>query len=309
MGAKSDLIFVILVIIALGFVWVFTGGPGRARLNKGIFLKPPAPLDSGKTYGKINLGGSQVKVSTGGGTNKSSTDTEQAEVNTSSSQFENKVSIKNSSTGPKKSSSLEEYITLSASSRNHEKISITGWMLESMVSKKQVTIGGATEVFISGLVNSETPLKLAPGETVVISTGLSPIGASFKINKCSGYLEQFQDFFPELSKKCPYPNDEFDEIVSGIPVTDMVCEDFVDSISRCEMELSAFPLGASNQCVEFVSNTINYTGCVKQHRNDLDFFTKEWRIFLGQNSEIWRAKRETIRLIDSSGKVVDTYTY
>ena len=75
MGAKSDLIFVILVIIALGFVWVFTGGPGRARLNKGIFLKPPAPLDSGKTYGKINLGGSQVKVSTGGGTNKSSTDT------------------------------------------------------------------------------------------------------------------------------------------------------------------------------------------------------------------------------------------
>jgi hypothetical protein len=204
---------------------------------------------------------------------------------------------------------LEEYITLSASRRNTENISITDWKLESMISKKQVSIGGAVEIYRSGLVNPEPDLQLAPGESVIISTGLSPIGASFKINKCSGYLEQFQDFYPKLSKKCPYPDDEFEEIVSSIPVADLVCEDFVDSISRCEMELSAFPIGVSNQCAEFVSDTINYTGCVNNHKNDLDFFTKEWRVFLGRSSELWRAKRETVRLIDSSGKVVDTYTY
>jgi hypothetical protein len=315
MGAKSDLIFVILVIVALGFVWVFTGGPERAR-NQGVFIKPPAPLDSGETYGKINVVRSSVNVdldgSGNGGVQVGTSDgngNSGAEVNPSSSEFENKVSIKSSSTGPRKSSPLEEYITLSASSRNNEKISITGWKLESIISKKQATIGGATEVYISGLVNSEPTLKLAPGETVIISTGLSPIGASFKVNKCSGYQEQFQDFFPKLSKKCPYPDDEFDDIALSIPSTDNKCEDFVDSISRCEMELTAFPAGVSSQCTEFVSNTINYSGCVKNHRDDLNFFTKEWRVFLKKDSELWRAKRETIRLIDNDGKVVDTYTY
>ena len=309
MGAKGDLIFVVFVMIAIGIVWVVTGGPERARLNQGIFLKPPSPLDSGEIYGNINIDGTSLNINTSGGSSESNTDTKQAETNTVTSEFENKISIKHSSTGPKRTSAEDEYITLTASSRNNEKISITGWKLESIVSKKQVIIGGATEVFRSGLVNSEPALKLAPGETVVIATGLSPIGASFKINKCSGYLEQFQDFSPRLLKRCPYPDDEFDDIASSIPVTDNVCEDFIDDIRRCEMVLDAFPLGISSQCTTFVSKTINYTGCVEKHRNDLDFFTKEWRAFLGRNAELWRDKRETIRLTDSNGKIVDTYTY
>lgn len=309
MGAKSDLIFVILIIIALGFVWVFTGGPERTRNNQGLFLKPPAPLDSGETYGKTNADRSSTRVDTGSGSSGDSTDAEQADANTISSQFENKISIKSSSTGPRKDSADTEYLTLTASRRNNEKISITGWKLESIISKKQIAIGGAVEVYRSGVVNSEPALRLAPGETVIIATGRSPIGASFRTNKCTGYLEQFQDFSPKLSKQCPRPNDEFDDIVSSIPVTDNVCEDFVDNISRCEMELSAFPLGISNQCTEFISKTINYTGCVKIHRDDLDFLGSEWRVFLNRDSELWRDRRETIRLIDSDGKVVDTFTY
>jgi hypothetical protein len=305
MGAKGDFTWVILIFIALGFVWVFTGGVERARKNPGAFLKPPAPLDSGETYGKINLGGSQVKVSTDGDT----VETKQTETNTTSSEFENKISIKSSSTGPRKSSASEEYITLTASRRNKEKISITGWKLESTVSKKQISIGGATEVYRSGLVNLEPPLRLAPGESVIVATGRSPIDASFKINKCTGYLEQFQDFSPRLSKQCPRPNDEFDDIESTIPLTDNVCEDIIDGISRCEMELDALPIGTSNTCSEFISNTLNYTGCVNKHRDDLDFLGKEWRIFLDRDDEFWRDRRETIRLIDNNGKVVDVYSY
>lgn len=311
MGAKGDLIFVILIIITLGIVWIFTNGPERAR-NQGVFIKPPAPLDSGETYGKVNVsGGIQVKVTvgSGSGTNTGAANTKQDAGNQTISEFENKVSIKNSSSGPKKTSVGEEYITLTASNKNEEKISITGWKLESIISKNQASIGGATEIFRSGIVNVELPLKLAPGESVIIATGRSPIGASFKINKCSGYQEQFQDFFPQLSKKCPDASDEFDDIVSNIPITDNVCENFVDKINRCEMVVDALPLGTSNQCSEFLSTTINYTGCVKKHRGDLDFFTKEWRVFLDRSTELWRLKRETIRLIDNAGKVVDTYTY
>ena len=37
MNAKNDLIFVILMIAAIGFVWFFTGGVERARLNPGAY--------------------------------------------------------------------------------------------------------------------------------------------------------------------------------------------------------------------------------------------------------------------------------
>lgn len=41
------------VMTILWFVWYFTGGPERAKTwNSGVFVKPPAPLDTGESYGK-----------------------------------------------------------------------------------------------------------------------------------------------------------------------------------------------------------------------------------------------------------------
>ena len=62
MNAKNDLIFVILMIAAIGFVWFFTGGVERARLNPGAFLKPPAPLGSGEVYGKFIVNTTSVGI-------------------------------------------------------------------------------------------------------------------------------------------------------------------------------------------------------------------------------------------------------
>ncbi len=40
------------IMTVLWFAWFFSGGPERARTtNPGVFLKPPSPLDSGKSYG------------------------------------------------------------------------------------------------------------------------------------------------------------------------------------------------------------------------------------------------------------------
>jgi hypothetical protein len=44
------LIFVFGGFAALVAVWYFTGGASKADL-RGIFLSPPAPLDSGDAYG------------------------------------------------------------------------------------------------------------------------------------------------------------------------------------------------------------------------------------------------------------------
>lgn len=321
MGAKEDLILVIFIIIGLGVVWLFTGGPERERANPGAFLKPPAPLGSGETYGGFLFNLPRVGINTGTrdqsdfGEGIIKTQDELSETfddiedaQKKSSEFEDKIIIEKQSTGPKKTSAEEEYLTISASRRNAENISIAGWQFESIISKKKVVIGGATTLFISGVVNAEPPISLKPGERVVISTGRSPIGASFKVNKCAGYFEQFQDFSPTLRTSCPRPSDEFDRF-ANIPINDFSCENIVDRMQSCQMPLFALPIGTTNECSEFISANINYTGCVKNHRDDLDFFEDEWRVFLGRSEELWRIKRETIRLLDNEGKVVDTYTY
>jgi len=308
MGAKGDLILLILIVFGLGIAWLVTGGPERARMDRGAFLKPPAPLDSGEKYGEFGIGIKTEVSKIQSGLDKVSSELEEERVSGEFSKYEDKIVIEKKTTGPKKDSVDEEYVIISASRRNNENISIAGWQLESMISKKKIAIGGATPLFISGVINSEPAVSLAPKEKMIISTGLSPIGAYFKINKCTGYFEQFQNFKPTLVKDCPRSNDEFDRF-ANIPITDDVCEDFVDDIRKCEMTLDSFPIGTSNQCSEFISNTINYTGCVKNHRNDLDFIGSEWRVFLGRSEELWREKREVIRLLDNEGKVVDTFTY
>ena len=52
-GGGTDiemLIFVFGSFAALVAVWYFTGGPAKADL-RGIFLAPPAPINSGDAYG------------------------------------------------------------------------------------------------------------------------------------------------------------------------------------------------------------------------------------------------------------------
>lgn len=50
-GGIGKVVFVfLLVIVAMFFVWYYTGGPERTD-TKNPFMKPLAPIDTGETYG------------------------------------------------------------------------------------------------------------------------------------------------------------------------------------------------------------------------------------------------------------------
>jgi len=52
----GDLLGIIGVIILIWFIWLFTGGPARyEKENPGPYIKAPAPLDTGETYGPKDL--------------------------------------------------------------------------------------------------------------------------------------------------------------------------------------------------------------------------------------------------------------
>ena len=306
----GNIVWFIGIIAFLWFAWFATGGPYSGRTGA-PFLEPPAPVGSGEIYGPGDLiptsSTSIIRKRTSQSTNVEEESTGSAGEVGDVSLFGGKVSFTfRGRTGARESDAKKEYVEIIASKNNTQPVHITGWTLKSAVTGKSVVIGEGTYLARSGEVNPEDPIFLNPNDVALIATGRSPIGVSFKINMCSGYFEQFQDFAPPISKECPYAKSE--DLPEGI--TD-ACTDFIEDIPRCETYIKALPLSLANdpQCQEYVSSKIHYSGCVELHKNDAKFYKPEWRIFFGRDQELWKEKKETILLLDNTGKIVDSVTY
>ena len=311
-SASGDLILVASTVLLLGVLWVASGGPsqyGNIENMQSISLKGGIisridnffiPIErSGSSSGQNEEDEKYDKIFEEYGRVRDFGET---------SKYWGLISIDNSSSGPRQTLPQDEYVELRASDKLGGQVVITGWKLQSMISNEVVTIGEAVKVSTSGNVNIEQPISVSAKDKVYILTGHSPIGDSFQINKCSGYFEQFQKFTPNISKQCPTPESELIFAESDPLRFGEECLSYIEDLPRCYMPLEALPIEFSNSCVIFITEEINYSKCVKNHRNDADFFKPEWRVYLKHNQEIWN-KRDIIRLLDDTGKVVDVFSY
>ncbi len=202
----------------------------------------------------------------------------------------------------------EEYVEISVAQNAGMPINLSGWTLKSDASGSSVSIPKGTEVPTSGVVNEAEDIVLSPGTRAMIISGQSPIGASFRENKCIGYFSTFQKFSPSLPRNCPVPSDELASFYGPDYIRDASCIDYVDKLSRCQVTLTP-PVNASGACKNFLVQYLHYNGCVTAHRNDTDFQGDAWRIYLGRTSSMWRTKNELVKLLDVNGKTVDAFTY
>ncbi|PIT90839.1 hypothetical protein COU17_03540 [Candidatus Kaiserbacteria bacterium CG10_big_fil_rev_8_21_14_0_10_49_17] len=310
-AAMADLLLLAGIIIVLGIAWVQTGGPGKEASS---FFSAGAPI-----AGTL----SPLEWSTGDGTEpqeKGQTVDEEtvslleqkrieAQSEGVASPYKGIVEITPSTAGPRNTNPQEEYLTLHVRSSATNAIDLTGWTLESMLSGKKVKIPKASTVSTSGTVNVEGPLVAKPDEEIILTTGRSPVGHSFKVNKCTGYFEQFQDFTPRLDEVCPSPENEL--IFADNPYQQFgnECLDYIEDMPACRMQVNAVPPQFPGICQYFIVEEINYTRCIYRHRSDADFFSLEWRVYLAHDKELWRSKREIIRLLDNNGRVVDVFSY
>ena len=207
------------------------------------------------------------------------------------------------STNPSK-----EYITIRVKSTATTTIPVTGWVLKSLSTGTQVSIPKGTYLYFTGMLNVEENIFLTGGDTLYLVTGISPNGASFKTNKCSGYLDQFQTFTPYLRDECPRPKDENLSSIPNLVIND-ACFDYINSMPQCKIQTKPLPINWSYECTNFIYQKINYPNCVNTHKNDSDFYKKEWRVYLKRSSSIWKTKKETVVLYDNLGKIVDTIKY
>jgi hypothetical protein len=303
MEARNDLLLLLFILIALWVAWVVSGGPDRFNSRSPIIQNPTTSSHSSDTVEDSSF---TDRASSNDSPNTSVNPSSPDETTTEKTQ----LSFVRTTSGAKRTNAQEEYVRIRADRSNTKPVRITGLVLHSDISGRSYTIPQGTPLYLGGQINAKQDVYLAPKEEAIIVTGRSPIGTSFRTNSCTGYLEQFQDFSPSLSRSCPSPRKEFDtRDVSIIHSFGDECIDFIERMPSCKLNLKPIPLGFPEQCVRFITEDITYNGCVKNHKNDDDFYDNEWRLYLGRNEEVWRAKRETIELATPDGTVLDTLSY
>lgn len=313
MDARNDLLLVLFILFVLGIMWAASGGPERASSLR-PFIKPLPPIGSGEIYGTakdIEIRASaerrgffffispKIRIS-------SETKLPQDEE---ISDQGNIISFEKRTSGAKQTDPSREHVIIRADKSNAQPILITGWKLISASTGRQVEIGKGVKLFFAGDINKEQPLFLRPGERAVITSGRSPIGVSFLTNKCTGYFEQFQNFQPSLPRICPTPEQELELVNPDLRFFGDDCLDFIERIPRCTLVLKSLPPNFPVECREFIIDELNYAQCVVYHKDDFDFFAAEWRVFLDHDQELWKKKREIIKLVDSEGNLIDTLSY
>ncbi len=202
-----------------------------------------------------------------------------------------------------------EYMTLSTNLKKGESVKITGWYLKSEVTGYYAAIGKAAFLPFP-FTKTESDVILQRGDKVYLTKGFSPIGISFRTNKCTGYFEENRTFVPSLSLQCPRPKDESLPQFSSNLDRDDECIDIIKRIPRCRTKDSEFirdlPDTVSQTCKNYITEQINYNSCVSKHLGDPDFPGNEYRIYLGKFGPLWRKQREKINLHDQNGLIVDT---
>ena len=298
-----DAWFFIGVFAFIFLIWVATGGP----LHPIAFTGPEAR--TARSAGRRDLSPTPASALWGGGSNISLPGSSSGESTQNNSEtpalggstfgplspYRGVVRMSHYISGAGSADPGNEYIEISVAQNAGFPIDISGWALSSDVTGNIVSIPKGTEVPTSGTINAAENIVLTPGTRAILISGRSPIGASFRENKCIGYFSTFQKFSPPLPQNCPTPSDELSSLYGAGYVRDVACIDYVNKLSRCQVALSP-PVTVSGACQNFMVQYLNYNGCVTAHQNDTDFKGDTWRIYLGRTSPLWRANREVVKL-------------
>ncbi|MDP1625351.1 MAG: hypothetical protein Q8L64_06360 [bacterium] len=164
----------------------------------------------------------------------------------------------------------------------------------------------AVNLTVLGSTYKKSDVMMPAKGVAIVSTGKSPIGTSFRVNMCTGYLGQFQSYVPALAQECPSPAAKL--VAYGLG-NDASCKAFVEKLPKCRAYNGSYPSNISAACRAFVSGELSYNSCVAKHQDSVGFYKDEWRLFLEEKDELWKQKGEIIRLHDRTGNAIDAVTY
>jgi hypothetical protein len=310
---KEPLIILVVFFLLLGFAYnplknaMITKGEirGDSISSIGTTEKTPAYNSNKETSASQNLKETESTIKQLG----QSLDSAKAE--SKRSPYSNKIRMSNV-VGLNNTNPDMEYISLSTSLDKNETVKITGWYLKSEVTGYGVVIGGAS-LLPFPFNKKEDDIILQRNDRVYLTKGFSPVGISFRTNKCTGYFEENRTFIPSLAIQCPLPKNENLPNFSNNYDSNEACLDVIDRIPKCSTRDSAFlrdlPDTVPSSCKTYITAKVNYNTCVSNHFSDTDFPGNEYRVYFNKFGPLWRERSDKITLYDSNNLVVDSVSY
>jgi hypothetical protein len=189
-------------------------------------------------------------------------------------------------------------LALEADWGRNQTVNITGWTVRTQ--RGDFRIPQAQLIYEFGGQNQDIILK--SGDIVKIYSGRGPKG-NFRLNKCTGYLEDAAPFTPSLPRSCPYIS------YSEVKNYSQPCQDYLLSLNACQHPLANPPVPTEDAaCFDFLKK-LNYNSCVAERRNDEDFLDNEWRIWVDNQMDFLNSSHDRVQLLNKEGRIVDEYIY
>ncbi len=195
------------------------------------------------------------------------------------------------------------YVQLRTKLSGDERVTITGWRIESNTGSMIISQAVPRYTFFDQNVNED--IVLERGDYAYIYFEKSPISKSFRLNQCTGYLNARADFSPVLPNNCPQLSRDSYQHLSGD------CQNYIRRLRRCELPdpnlTNAFLGEDGNECRAFINKNITIAACY-QRVNESDFFSNEWRVWVNRGT-IFDFSHDWVRLYNTDGMLIDEYTY
>jgi hypothetical protein len=320
MEDKTPIFIIIVLVIVVGLAYGPIKNSSSEReggSTKTTSTQGSSSVGQSNTNSATNLGETSNKV-IAGEIKKIERDLKRLEQNIARqtipvdrSPYYGKIRMSNI-TGVRQSDPSKEYLTLSTNLKITETINITGWYFRSEVTGNYAIIGRASLLPFPN-TKTESDIVLQKGDKAIITKGFSPIGISFRTNKCTGYFEENRTFYPRLPLQCPRPKDQNLPLFSSIPDRHDECIKIIERIGRCRTINNAFirdlPDTVTASCKTYLTTQVNYNTCVATHFGDTDFPGNIYRVYLGRFGTLWKERNETINLHDENGLIVATIKY
>lgn len=197
-------------------------------------------------------------------------------------------------------------VVLSTNLSSGEKINIANWQIKSKT--KTSTIQGGIEKYYPNQGAASDSIYVSRNHKVYISGGFNPLGSNrnFRINKCMGYLENYNDFPINIPTSCPKPTSK------EISHLGYYCQKFINSSSRCTIPNSSSEknLMYDYECASYIQGYFNYAACFNQYEKDSNFLQNSWHIYLNSINMLTGSDTcDTLYLKDSNGLFVDKRSY
>ena len=197
-------------------------------------------------------------------------------------------------------------ITLYSRLKEGETVDITGWKIKS--NKSEIVIPQAVEIYNPDGSAQAGNVILKSGNYAELYSLASPLNRNLRLNKCVGHLGEIYNFQPiYLPQNCPTFSSSEIRQLSG------QCQSYLLSLSTCKTPDVSFYNNLSgtdegNACRAFLQN-IGYGSCFRDHRQDADFLSNNWIIWLDSQTLNLDSRHDYLRLYNQKGILMSEYSY